>query len=143
MFRVTYSELEDEEGEEWDGHWDGKTGQCEGDAHHQQAAPHYDQVREGALLVQAGGHLGPQHQADHEGAEHQTEGEGRGGGVEDRSPQEHEDVHGRLGTRLHQSHRQDIPVTEDGGHPQLVALTDGLLAVSVILLPTEGTLSNY
>ena len=36
----------------------------------------------------------------------------------------------------------DIPVTEDGGHPQLVALTDGLLAVSVILLPTEGTLSN-
>ena len=70
----TYCDLEDEKGEECEGGGvRGEAGEAERDGHGEEAPPDDQEVGDPSL-VEPGGHLGAQHDADHEGGEYQTEG---------------------------------------------------------------------
>ena len=97
----------------------GEAGHSQRDGHHQEAPPEDQQVGE-SCLVEAGGDLGAQHDADHEGGEDQTQGEPGVVMEEDRGPEEDKDVHGGLGRGLNQSQQEDTPRVEDGLQTQAV-----------------------
>ena len=116
----TYCDLEHEEGEKGDGGGGGgEAGHCERDGHDQEAPPEHQQVGESSV-VEPGGDLGAEHDADHEGGEDQTQGEAGVVLEEDRGPEEDKDVHGGLGCGLHQPQLEDTARAEDGLQTQAV-----------------------
>ena len=110
----TYCDLEHEEGEEGDGGGGGsEAGHCERDGHDQEAPPEHQQVGESSV-VEPGGDLGAEHDADHEGGEDEAEGEAGAVLQQDGGPEEHEDVHGGISRGLDQSQLENTPRAQDG-----------------------------
>ena len=97
----------------------GEAGHSQRDGHHQEAPPEDQEVGE-SCLVEAGGDLGAQHDADHEGGEDEAEGQAGAVLQEDGRPEEDEDVHGGLCCGLNQSQLEDTPGAEDGLETQAV-----------------------
>ena len=91
----------------------GEAGDRERDGHHQEAPPDHREVGDPSL-VEPGGDLGAQHDADHEGGEDKSQGDAGVVLEKDRGPEEDKDVHGGLGRGLNQSQLEDTCRVEDG-----------------------------
>ena len=86
-----------------------------------------------ASVVQDGEESAADHDADHEAGEDHAEG--GVAGVQDWSPEEHEDVHAGLQQRLAGSQEEDLAVTEDDPESLHAAAGEIIFPVAVVLLP--------
>ena len=86
-----------------------------------------------AAVVQNGEESAADHDADHEAGEDHAEGCVTG--VQDRGPEEHEDVHAGLQERLAGSQEKDLAVTEDDPESLHAAAGEIVFPVPVVLLP--------
>ena len=86
-----------------------------------------------ASVVEDGEESAAHHDADHEAREDHAEGSVAG--VEDRRPEEHEDVHAGLEEGLAGPEEEDLSVAEDDPQPLDTAATEVILPVPEVLLP--------
>ena len=86
-----------------------------------------------APVVQDGEEGTADHDADHEAGEDHAEG--GVAGVQDRGPEEHEDVHAGLQQGLAGAQEKDLAVTEDDPESLDAAAGEIIFPVTVVLLP--------